>query len=132
MSVGTVLEEDVKQRAYADTFHVNSIDNEISQIAQALASSVDGRPRTGFSALHFATDYLRSTHESVRSDLYNLSNHRERGALRHKGEMLRQVAARLQDYFDRPFWAPSTSGIAASIAVADGAAPVSRLSRGHV
>ena len=58
LSVGTVLEEDVAQRTVADSYAVASIDNEIAQMARALAEGAGGH-RTAFSALHFATDYLR-------------------------------------------------------------------------
>jgi hypothetical protein len=116
MSVGTVLEEDVKQRAYADRFEVNSIDNEIAQIALALAQSSDG-DGTAFSALHFATDYLRNSEEPARSDIYNLTNHRREDALRRKNAMLREMARLLARYYRRELSAPAVS---ARIAVADG------------
>lgn len=98
MSVGTVLEEDVRQRAYADEHGVQTIDNEISQMALALARSPGG-PRASFSALHFATDYLRRSGEDERGDLYNLTNHRMRGALQRKQRILGQVASVLCAYY---------------------------------
>ena len=98
MSVGTVLEEDVHQRAYADEHGVQTIDNEISQMAMALGRTPGG-PRASFSALHFATDYLRRPGEEERRDLDNLTNHRMRGALRRKQRVLQEVAGVLCAYY---------------------------------
>lgn len=98
MSVGTVIEEDTKQRLYADRFGVSSIDNEIAQIALALARA-DGGRGTAFSALHFATDYLRRSDEAPHADIYNLTNHRRGDALERKADMLREIADRLQKYY---------------------------------
>jgi hypothetical protein len=98
MSVGTVIEEDTKQRLYADRFGVSSIDNEIAQIALALARP-EGGGRTAFSALHFATDYLRRGDEQPTADVYNLTNHRREDALGRKAVMLREIARRLEPHF---------------------------------
>jgi hypothetical protein len=102
MSVGTVLEEDVQQRAHARRFAVTSIDNEISQIAAALAS-VAGEPTTAFSAIHFATDYLRDHSEPSVRDAFNLTNHRCRDALGRRHTMLHMVAQRRAGHYsNRP------------------------------
>jgi hypothetical protein len=98
MSVATVLEEDMQQRAYGDRFGVASIDNEIAQIALALVEPA-GEPATPFSALHFATDYLRAGDEHARHDVYNLTNHRRRDALALKTRMLEAIADRLAAYY---------------------------------
>ena len=100
MSVGTVLEEDVAQRAEADAHGVRSMDNEIAQMAHALADTA-GPHRTAFSALHFATDYLRRPGEQEHRDIYNLTNHRRAGALRHKQQMISEVARLLRGYYRR-------------------------------
>ena len=96
MSVGTVLEEDVAQRALADSFAVRSIDNEIAQMARALAEEPGG---TAFSALHFATDYLRAPGEREPRGVYNLTNHRRRDALANKDRMLARVAEVLRAHY---------------------------------
>lgn len=102
MSVGTVLEEDVQQRAHARRFAVTSIDNEISQIAAALANSAD-MPRTAFSAIHFATDYLRDSNEPSAGGSFNLTNHRRRDALGRRHAMFSMVAQRLAGHYsNRP------------------------------
>jgi hypothetical protein len=98
MSVATVLEEDTQQRAYGDRFGVASIDNEIAQIALALLEP-GAEPATPFSALHFATDYLRAGGEYARHDIYNLTNHRRRDALALKTRMLEAIADRLAAYY---------------------------------
>ena len=110
MSVATVLEEDVKQRAYADRFGVGSIDNEIAQIALALAG-FDGEGSAAFSAIHFATDYLRVPGEAARADIYNLTNHRREDALRRKTVMLDEVARRLASYYGRALSASAPSSL---------------------
>lgn len=102
MSVATVLEEDIQQRAYGDRFGVTSIDNEIAQIALALAAPAP-EPPAAFSALHFATDYLHANGERARPDVYNLTNHRRRDALALKNRMLRAIADRLAAYYRHPF-----------------------------
>jgi hypothetical protein len=98
MSVGTVLEEDVAQRALADTYAVRSIDNEIAQMARALAEDA-GPCRTAFSALHFATDYLRAPGEREPRGVYNLTNHRSRDALQNKHRMLARMAEVLRAHY---------------------------------
>lgn len=100
MSVGTVLEEDLQQRRYATRFAVASIDNEISQIAAALADG-DGPGRTRFSAIHFATDYLHDAGERI-PGVFNLTNHRRRDAQTRKSAMLRAVADRLAGHYAHP------------------------------
>jgi hypothetical protein len=99
MSVGTVLEEDLQQRRYATRFAVASIDNEISQIAAALAGG--GAHRTAFSAIHFATDYLHDAGERI-PGVFNLTNHRRRDARTRKSAMLRAVADRLAGHYAHP------------------------------
>jgi hypothetical protein len=99
MSVSTVLEEDVHQRAYADAHNVQSIDNEIAKMAHALARSVDGH-RTAFAALHFATDYLRRPAEREFRHIHNLTNHRDADALRGKSRMLDHIARLLAAHYD--------------------------------
>lgn len=100
MSVATVLEEDLEQRRLADGYLVQSIDNEISQMARAIAeaNAVSGHS-TAFSALHFATDYLRRPGEPERTDIFNLTNHRRGTALRHKDHMIAEIAAVLGKYY---------------------------------
>jgi hypothetical protein len=98
MSVGTVLEEDVAQRMLADSYAVRSIDNEIAQMAWALAGG-SGARWTAFSALHFATDYLRRPGEQEPCGVYNLTNHRRRDALHHKHHMISKVAEVLRAHY---------------------------------
>ncbi|MEV7010663.1 hypothetical protein [Streptosporangium sp. NPDC051022] len=98
MSVGTVLEEDIEQRRYAEAFNTTSIDNEIAQMARALTAD-PGSHRAAFSALHFATDYLLRQGEREHRTVFNLTNHRTRRALQGKRVMLNRVAALLQRYY---------------------------------
>lgn len=100
VSVGTVLEEDIHQRACADTFGAVSIDNEIAQMAHAVTRGATATHRSAFSALHFATDYLHRRDEHARLDVYNLTNHRRSDALLRKRAMLAEMAGRLGAYFD--------------------------------
>jgi hypothetical protein len=97
MSVGTVLEEDLAQRAYADRLKVNSIDNEISQMAQALTGAT---ARTAFSALHFATDYLNGNGGAAGAGFHNLASNRQAGAVKLKKRILNTVADLLYSHYD--------------------------------
>jgi hypothetical protein len=100
MSVATVLEEDLQQRALADGYHVQTIDNEISQMARAIAeASASTGHSTAFSALHFATDYLRRPGEAELTGVFNLTNHRRGVAPRHKEHMIAEIAAVLGKYY---------------------------------
>jgi hypothetical protein len=98
MSVATVLEEDLAQRAVADTYRVRSIDNEIAQMATAI-STAGSADRPAFSALHFATDYLRRPDEPVEPTGYNLTSHRRAGALFLKQRALGRIGALLRHYY---------------------------------
>lgn len=101
VSVGTVLEEDIHQRAVADAFGAVTIDNEIAQMAHAVARSATPDRTSAFSALHFATDYLHRREEHATPDVFNLTNHRRSDALLRKRAMLAEMAGRLGRYFDR-------------------------------
>jgi hypothetical protein len=98
MSVATVLEENLTQRAVARAYGVRTIDNEIAQIAAAVAAAGSaGAP--AFSALHFATDYLRGPDEPKEPIGYNLTSHRRLGARHLKGRALTRIGAVLRDYY---------------------------------
>jgi hypothetical protein len=98
MSVGTVLEESMGQRETAERYAVTTIDNEIAPIAFALAGG-PRRPDIGFSAIHFATDYLRRRGERLPVGAMNLTNHRRPLARAGRLRMLREVARRLAAYY---------------------------------
>ncbi|TDB91379.1 hypothetical protein E1264_01750 [Actinomadura sp. KC216] len=100
MSVATVLEEDLAQRALGMGYGVESIDNEISQMAHAIAAwnSATGRA-VAFSCVHFATDYLRRPDEPERPGRFDLTTHRHGGALRLKRSILRRVSRLLFEYY---------------------------------
>jgi len=93
VSVPTVLEEDYVQRQTASTLGATSIDNEISQIAAFVRDhNAHSTSPVRFSALHFATDYVRSSSDRhVRCPL-DLSNNRLRVAREKKDSMLRHMA----------------------------------------
>lgn len=99
MSVGTVLEEDLVQRTYADWLGVSTIDNEIAQMAEAIADC--GCPgRTSFSAVHFATDHLRDPGKPADTSVHNLANNRRADALALKKHLLDQIAGLLRGYYE--------------------------------
>jgi hypothetical protein len=78
VSVPTVLEEDYVQRHLATQLGASSIDNEISQIARAIGVYNEmNQSRIAFSALHFATDYLRKPTERDIATQFDLSNNRK-------------------------------------------------------
>jgi hypothetical protein len=98
LSVDTIMEEDFHLRDYATSQGVSSIDNEISQIAIALAAEAYDRPFR-FSAVHFATDYLPRHNEHVPEGLFNLTNHHLFTARGSKSECLNKVALLLGRYY---------------------------------
>lgn len=85
VSVPTVLEEDYVQREVAAGLKAQSIDNEISQIARAVArhNTLHGRSTT-FSALHIATDYVRRPRERALEVPFDLSKDRMEAVKRAK------------------------------------------------
>jgi hypothetical protein len=109
MSVATVLEEDIAQRAYADLYGVQSIDNEIAKMAHALARA-GGPHRTAFSAIHFATDYLRRPAENELAEVHNLTNHRDATALRGRSRSIHRIAQILLDYYENGGHRPQHDG----------------------
>jgi hypothetical protein len=75
ISVPTVLEEDYVQRELATRLKAQSIDNEISLIARAVARyTMLERKVVNFSALHLATDYIRTPHERALPVPFDLSS----------------------------------------------------------
>jgi hypothetical protein len=99
-SVPTVLEEMHDQREVMDSFNVRSIDNEISTIAQAVSNhNKKNKTDIGFSAIHFATDYLRKNDEAGLHVDFDLSNNRTEQAVSGKGQKLRDISSLLENYF---------------------------------
>ncbi|MCH9648621.1 MAG: hypothetical protein K0U98_10305 [Deltaproteobacteria bacterium] len=92
ISVPTVIEEDYVQRKLVTDLGALSIDNEISQMAATVHqhNALTGQ-RTSFSALHFATDYVRSSRERSLSCPLDLSNNRTRVARSKKEAVLRRI-----------------------------------------
>lgn len=98
ISVATVLEEDTGLRAIADAYGACSIDNEIAQMANALAS-LSSEHETSFASIHFATDYLRAPGEGEGLGQHDLTSHRTADALRLKARMIARIAAILRSYY---------------------------------
>jgi hypothetical protein len=98
LSIGTVLGEDFALRSFAEEHRVRSVDNEIAKIVYALSAVTDGH-RTAFSAVHFATDYLRRAGEDEPPRVYNLTNHRVDGALDGKRRKIAEIARLLLDHY---------------------------------
>lgn len=94
ISIPTVLEENYNQRATAERLHAQSIDNEISQIAQAVSLHNQAHPASspvGFAAVHFATDYIRSEDERNTETSHDLSTTRSREAKAGRSRMLETI-----------------------------------------
>jgi len=93
VSVPTVLEEDYKMRRIVTEFGAQSIDNEISQMAEAVAihNSVH-RTAVTFSAIHFATDYIRSESERTLKTTFDLGNDKIGSARTNKSRMICRIA----------------------------------------
>jgi hypothetical protein len=92
VSVPTVLEEDYNQRRVIDELKARSIDNEIAQIARAVsAHNYNHNSNVSFSALHFATDYVRSSDFRVVQTPFDLRNNRTIGAVQAKQRMIQTI-----------------------------------------
>ncbi len=91
-SIPTVLEEDYLQRATTIEIRAQSIDNEISQIARAVFTyNAANNQRVKFSALHFATDYVRAPNDRAMDTTHDLSNNRTPKALESKRRIIKQI-----------------------------------------
>lgn len=92
VSVPTVLEEDYLQRNVAGEVSASSIDNEISQMADTINDhNRQGSSEVRFSAIHFATDYVRKKSERHIHVPLNLSNNRTAVAREKKMAMLEHI-----------------------------------------
>lgn len=92
VSVPTVIEEDYLQRNAAAAIAAASIDNEIAHMAAAIARHGRAGDRAvGFSAVHFATDYVRKFDERNLNVPLNLSNNRTHVALEKKRAVIRRI-----------------------------------------
>nr|WP_163017124.1 prenyltransferase/squalene oxidase repeat-containing protein [Streptomyces chartreusis] len=101
ISVPTVLEEDYHQRKIATDLQASSIDNEISQMAWAVAlANASNGTDVSFSSLHFATDYVRQPGEKILSTSFDLARNRQKGAVSAKSKMINEITYQaLMPYF---------------------------------
>ena len=100
-SVPTVLEETFAQREYLEKFKIQTIDNEISQMAEAIVqyNNMNGT-FIPFFALHFATDFLRRNNEKLAWVSHDLSRNRTEEATQKKQLVLGKIATLLADYLE--------------------------------
>jgi hypothetical protein len=94
VSIPTVLEEDYHQRQVATDLGARSIDNEISQVAWAVANHNKHRnpaDAARFSALHFATDYIRAETERTAETDHDLARTRTDSAKAGRQTMLDRI-----------------------------------------
>lgn len=98
-SVPTVIEEDFMQREVLVNYGVSSVDNEIAQIAHAIANFNKANERNiCFSSIHFASDYLRKNTEVNHNIEYDLSNHRSTEALKRRVSIMKVLLSYLHRY----------------------------------
>lgn len=101
VSVPTVVEEDYAQRAITHDLDINSIDNEVSQIAYAVAQfNRQLNEDVSYTAIHFATDYIRRPHERSLKVKFDLSNNRTSRAFNKKLAILGAISDRLAEYLE--------------------------------
>jgi len=93
VSIPTVLEEDYHQRHQVELRQAQSIDNEISQIAQAISefNTASQDPVVQFSAVHFATDYIREEKDRRLATAHDLSRTRTPAAKQGRSQMLDRI-----------------------------------------
>lgn len=102
VSVPTVIEEDYLQRDAASAVEASSIDNEITHMAAAVADHNRAHGQTvAFSAIHFATDYVRRFEERRLCVPLNLSTNRTRVARACKQRVIERLCRdHLLPYFN--------------------------------
>lgn len=104
VSVPTILQETLQQRGIAVANSAGSIDNEISQMALAIAQHNESSngPPVFFSTSHFATDFLHAVSSSYVPDRPNLSVTRQSEVIAMKQMIISRIADYLRDYFQHP------------------------------
>lgn len=103
VSVPTVMEEDYRQREVAAVLGAASIDNELAQMAVAVDEWNRRNDRTvRFSALHYASDYLRRADEVGWQVPFSLARGRTQDARRRRQAAELLVGDCLQDYLGSP------------------------------
>lgn len=99
VSVPTVVEEDYTQRNVAASLGISSIDNEISQVAYAIDQfNRQFNREVSYTAMHFATDYIRKPHERGVEMDFDLSNNRSEVARGKKATMVDAIGLELLTY----------------------------------
>lgn len=101
VSVPTVIEEDYVQRQITNKLSINSIDNEISQIAFSIKHFNESQAKkVSFTSLHFATDYVRLPNERAIKTDFDLSNNRTKEAIKNKKRILKDIVKILISYLE--------------------------------
>jgi hypothetical protein len=104
VSVPSILEEDYIQREIIGGLDITSIDNEISQVAYAIAKFNQNYHRNvKYGCLHFATDYLRQLDKRNVETPHDLSNNRSSTAVQKKQAMIANIAKILYSYFQKAY-----------------------------
>lgn len=101
VSVPTVLEEDYEQRNVVAEYKAKSIDNEISQMVKAISAFNDSNTfKVKFSAVHFATDYVRKQKDRTRRTSHDLEKNRTMKAKGAKRRIIQKIAKEILI----PYW----------------------------
>ena len=101
VSIPTIHEQDFIQRHIAVGLGAQSIDNEISHIANNISNvNKETGSDTSFSPIHFATDYLRSRDEALIKISHDLSNNRSKTAFSKKVKILERISQKILDLLD--------------------------------
>jgi hypothetical protein len=92
VSIPTVLEEDYSQREVTMQLKATSIDNEISQMARAISAyNNSALVPVKFSAVHLATDYVRTPDDKAVQTLHDLKRNRSPEALVAKAAIIKRI-----------------------------------------
>ena len=98
VSISTIVEQDCSLRFLTEVIGAQSIDSEVSKIAQAVARYNDQNSAdVAFSPLHFVASYLRTSHELRVPVKYDLSNNRDIHSVRAR----RSIQDQQMSYFVR-------------------------------
>lgn len=98
-SVPTILEQNYLFRDLLTKLSVNSIDNEISQMAEVICEyNIANNVDISFFAVHFPTDYIRKYEEKHLDTKFDLSNNRLPLSSSKKGKIISKISNYLYTY----------------------------------
>lgn len=100
-SVPTVLEESFSQREVAKSHGIQTIDNEVSQIAHTIKKWNKKNKNVTYGSIHFATDYIHDKNDGFKNKHLNLSTNRTYHAINKKNNALKKITKIVELYLKK-------------------------------